>query len=152
MSMSSPLEKLLNLPGTGVVGYQLLEGYICLHLQLTSRGINCCHCQQYTEEFHQTTFLLVRDLPTFGQPVYLKVPRRRFYCRKCQRYVTEILDFIDWRQVHTRRYEQHIYQRVLTSSVEQVSREEDLSSDEIQGIFRRVSNQLKKKIGVPSNV
>jgi hypothetical protein len=36
--MSSPLEKLLNLLGTGVVGYQLLEGYICLHLQLTSRG------------------------------------------------------------------------------------------------------------------
>jgi transposase len=39
----------------------------------------------------------------------------------------------------------NIYQRVLSSSVEQVSREEDLSSEEIEGIFRRVSNPVKKK-------
>jgi transposase len=150
--MTSPLEQLLNLPGTAVTGDQMLEGYICLQLKFTSQGINCFHCQEYTEEFHQTTWLLVRDLPTFGQPVYLKVPRRRFYCRKCQRYVTEKLEFIEWRQVYTKRYQQHIYQRVITSSVEQVSREEDLSSEVIQGIFTRVSNQLKKKTGVQSNV
>lgn len=150
--MSSAIEKLLNLPGTTVIGYQLIEGYICLHLKLLSQGTNCSHCQRYTEQLHQTTFLLVRDLPTFGQPVYLKVPRRRFYCRRCQRYVTEKLEFIDWRRVYTRRYEQHIYQRVIRSSVEQISREEELSSEEIQGIFRQVSNQLKKKTGVKSNV
>lgn len=150
--MTSPLEKLLNLPETTVVGYQQVEGYFCLQLKLTSRGISCSHCQQYTEEFHQTTFILVRDLPTFGQPVYLRVPRRRFYCRECQRYVTEKLEFIDWRQVYTRRYQQYIYQRVITSSVEQVSREEDLSGEVIQGLFRRVSNQLKKKTGVQPNV
>jgi transposase len=59
--------------------------------------------------------------------------------------VTEKLEFIDWRQVYTRRYEQHIYQRVLSVSVEQVSREEGLSGEVIQGIFKRVSNQFKKK-------
>ncbi len=150
--MTSAVEKLLNLPGTKVAGYQQLEGYICLHLKFTSQGINCRHCQEYTQQFHQATFILVRDLPTFGQPVYLKLPRRRFYCPRCQRYVTQKLEFIDWRQVYTRRYEQHIYQRVLSVSVEQVSREEDLSSEVIQGIFKRVSNQLKKKTGVRSNV
>lgn len=150
--MTSALEKLLNLSGTTVAGYQLLEGYICLHLQLTNQGINCFHCQRYTKEFHQTTFILVRDLPTFGQPVYLKVPRRRFYCRKCQRYVTERLEFLEWRQVYTRRYEHHIYQRVLSSSIEQVSREEELSGEAIQRIFRRVSKPLKKKAGVQLNV
>jgi transposase len=146
------LEKLLNLPGSTVIGYQLIEGYICLHLQLLSQGMNCSHCQRYTEQLHQTTFLLVRDLPTFGQPVYLKVPRRRFYCRRCQKYVTEKLEFIGWRRVYTRRYEQHIYQRVIHSSVEQISREEELSAEEIQGIFRQVSKQLKKKTGAKSNV
>lgn len=139
------LEKLLNLPGSTVIGYQLIEGYICLHLKLLSQGMNCSHCQRYTEQLHQTTFLLVRDLPTFGQPVYLKVPRRRFYCRRCQRYVTEKLEFIGWRRVYTRRYEQHIYQRVIHSTVEQISREEELSAEEIQGIFQQVSKQLKKK-------
>jgi transposase len=31
----------------------------------------------------------VRDLPAFGQPVYLKIPRRNFYCRHCQNTLRE---------------------------------------------------------------
>jgi transposase len=152
LKMNSVLDAFLNLPGATVVGYQLLEEALCLHLKLLSKAINCRHCQKYTSELHQTTFILVRDLPSFGKAVYLKVPRRRFYCRNCQRYVTEFLEFLDWRQVHTRRYEQNIYQRVLSSSLEQVSREEEVSSEEIASIFRRISNLVKKKIGVQSNV
>ncbi|WP_445305003.1 transposase family protein, partial [Microcoleus sp. Pol12A6] len=30
--------------------------------------------------------MLVRDLSVFGRPVYLKIPRRQFYCPICQRY------------------------------------------------------------------
>ncbi len=150
--MNSPLDSLLNLPGTTVDGWRQVEGYLCLQLQLLEKGINCPYCQHHTFELHQTTFILVRDLPSFGQPVYLRVPRRRFYCRWCQKYVTEKLDFIDWRRVHTRRYEQNIYQRILSSNVEQVSREETLSYEEIQGIFRWVSKQLKKKTGALLNV
>jgi transposase len=84
-------------------------------------------------------------LPTFGQPVYLRVPRRQFYCRHCQKYVTEKLDFIGWRRRATERYESYIYQRILQSNIEQVSREEDLTYDEAEGIFKFVSNQRKKK-------
>ncbi|PSB60738.1 hypothetical protein C7B79_24670 [Chroococcidiopsis cubana CCALA 043] len=29
---------------------------------------------------HQNRPMLVRDLPSFGRVVYLKVPRRQFYC------------------------------------------------------------------------
>ena len=150
-TMISAIEELLNLPGTTVIGYQLIEGFICLHLKLLSRGINCNHCQEYTEEFHQSKFLLIRDLPSFGKPVYLRVPRRRFYCRQCQKYVTEKLKFIDWRRVYTRRYEQNITERVIRSNVEQVSREEELTPEETQGIFKRVSRQ-QKKTGHKSNV
>jgi len=77
------------------------------------------------------------------------VPRRKFYCRKCQRYSTEKLEFIDWRRSHTQRYEANIYERVQSSSIEQISREEKLSSSEIQGIFNHVSNQLKKQDWLP---
>ncbi|WP_293337130.1 transposase family protein [Microcoleus sp. CAWBG58] len=38
---------------------------------------------------------MIRDLSIFGQPVYLKVPRRQFYCRTCQKYFTESLNFVD---------------------------------------------------------
>lgn len=146
--MKSPLDSLLNLPGTTVEGFNQVSGYICLHLKILSRGMECPDCQSYTEKLHQTTHLLVRDLPSFGQPVYLRVPRRRFYCRSCQKYSTEKLEFVSWRRVHTQRYEQNIYQRVLQSNIEQVSREEDVNYEEIEGIFQRVSQGVKKKTGV----
>ncbi|NJL10753.1 MAG: transposase family protein [Calothrix sp. SM1_7_51] len=63
----------------------------------------------------------------FGQPAYLKIPRRNFYCRHCQKYVTERLEFLDWRRPYTKRYEANIYQRVLQQNVAQVSREEGLT-------------------------
>ena len=55
------------------------------------------------------------------------------------------LDFIPWRSAQTKRYEDHVYQRVLSSSIEQVSREEFLSYRKIEGIFQRVSQSVKKK-------
>lgn len=143
--MSSPLDSLLNLPGITIESCLHVEEYVCLHVRILAEEIQCPHCKNYTPYLHQIRSILVRDLPTFGKPVYLKVPRRQFYCRKCQKYSTEKLKFIDWRRLHTQRYEKSIYYRVQSSSIEQISREEDLSTEEIQGIFSHVYNQLKKK-------
>ncbi|HBE35393.1 MAG TPA: hypothetical protein DD990_29870 [Cyanobacteria bacterium UBA11368] len=96
--MTSVLDNLLDLPETTVEGYQEVEGYVCLYLKLLNKGTHCPHCNYYTEELHQTTQILVRDLPSFGKPVYLRVPRRRFYCSKCQRYSTERLEFLPERR------------------------------------------------------
>ncbi|EDX77805.1 hypothetical protein MC7420_3129 [Coleofasciculus chthonoplastes PCC 7420] len=42
--MIGAIEELLNFPGTTVIGYQLIEGFICLHLKLLSwdSGGFCC--------------------------------------------------------------------------------------------------------------
>ena len=40
---------------------------------------------------------------------------------------------------HTQRYEKNIYERVKQSSMEQIGREEELSYDEIKGIFDQVN-------------
>ena len=96
-----------------------------------------------TEKLHQARPILVRDLSVFGRPVYLKIPRRQFYCPTCQRYPTERIDFLDVKRRHTQRYEQNIYERVKQSSMAQIVREEGLSYDEIKGIFEQV-NKIKK--------
>ncbi|WP_425335097.1 ISL3 family transposase [Nostoc punctiforme] len=115
-----------------------------LGLRIVGEGMVCHHCQNYTEQLHQNRPILVKDLPVFGRPVYLKVPRRQFYCPNCQRYPTEKLDFLDIKRRHTQRYEQNIYERVKQSSMEQIGREEGLSYDEIKGIFDRVNKTQKK--------
>ena len=52
-----------------------------------------------------------------GQVVYLKVPRRQFYCRECKKYSTEPLDFLEMGRNYTIRYEEYIYDRVKTSNI-----------------------------------
>lgn len=83
----------------------------------------------------------------FGKVVYLRGPRRQFYCDKCQRYSTERWEWIDWQRRHTRRYEENIFERIKRSSIEKVAIEEGLSFDETEGIFNHVSRRYLKKIG-----
>ncbi|HBE35392.1 MAG TPA: ISL3 family transposase, partial [Cyanobacteria bacterium UBA11368] len=52
--------------------------------------------------------------------------------------------FLPERRNYTNRYEQNIYERVLSSSVAEVSRTDGLSSAEVEGIFRRISSSKKK--------
>ncbi|NJK73402.1 MAG: ISL3 family transposase [Oscillatoriales cyanobacterium RU_3_3] len=141
--MESPMTGLINLPSISVVSSFSVEDAICFELKILASSMACPHCGQSTKELHQIRPILVRDLPVFGQPAYLKIPRRNFYCRHCQKYVTERLEFLDWRRPYTKRYEANIYQRVLQQNVAQVSREEGLTWAQVEGIFKSVNNYVK---------
>lgn len=143
--MNFHLDTLLNLPSVTVETCSYHENEVYLQLRILAEGIYCPHCGYYTEELHQNRPILIRDLPVFGIFVYLKVPRRQFYCDKCQHYSTEWLEFVSCERRYTQRYEEKIYQRVQSSSIEQVSREEGLSSEKVQGIFDHKSKEVKKQ-------
>jgi transposase len=145
--MSFHLDYLLDLPGVTVETCSCIENQFTMQVRIIAEGMNCPHCGQYTEEMHQNRPILARDLSTFGKAVYLKVPRRQFYCPNCQRYATEVLAWMDWKRHHTKRYEEYVYQRIKVSSIEQVSREEGLSVEQVKGIFDHASAQRKKHLG-----
>jgi transposase len=133
--MNLNLEDFLNLPETKVVSGGKVSDFWVLQLEFTNQGINCPHCKKYLEIVHQTRYILVRDLSICGMEVYLKVPRRRFYCRQCQKYTTEQLIWLNSRQLCTNRFKEYIYKRVKELTVEQVSRSENLGSKQVQKIF-----------------
>ncbi|MEG4015512.1 MULTISPECIES: transposase family protein [unclassified Microcoleus] len=78
--MSFHLDYLLALPRVRVETCTQVEGKIFLGLSILSEGIVCHHCNNPTKKLHQNRPILVRDLSVFGRPVYLKIPRRQFYC------------------------------------------------------------------------
>jgi len=88
--MSNYLTYFLKLPNVAVLSFSQIEDSICIHIELANSGINCPHCNSYTTEINQRP-VLVKDLPAEGNPIYLRVPRRQFYCARCQRYLTERL-------------------------------------------------------------
>ena len=142
--MDFHLDSLLHLPNVTVLTYQQQEGFIILVIDLLNEGIVCPHCQTYTDNLHQTRPILVKDLSLFGQGVYIQVPRRQFICPHCNKYPTEPLEWIDKRRNYTKRYEEYIYEKVKELTVEQVSRNEQLSPEQVQTIFSRKAAQKKK--------
>jgi len=121
MIIEKNLTELLDLPQSSVVSWTPVEDSICFHIQLNNTEIKCPHCNSWSSEFNQNRPILIRDLPVFGKPVYLRVPRRQFYCRLCQRYSTECLEWLDWKRRHTQRYEDNIFERIKGTSIEKVA-------------------------------
>lgn len=136
----------MNLPNVTVFNYSKELEFIILNLNLINEGITCLHCNNYTDIVHQTRPILVRDLSIFGRLVYLKVPRRQFYCCECKKSPTEAFAWLNNHQRQTNRYQEYIYERVKELTVEQVSQNESIGRDAVQSIFHKIA-QLKKKTG-----
>ncbi|UIE36204.1 transposase family protein [Leptodesmis sichuanensis] len=149
--MDIHLDRLLNFPHVTVESCIQKDNEVYLKLRLLNQESSCPHCKKLSSELHQNRPILIRDLSIFGQVTYLKIPRRQFYCRDCQRYFTESLTFMDAGRQYTRRYEEHIYQQVQLSSMEQVGRVEGLSFERIEGIFKHQYAQKKTRDGQESN-
>lgn len=140
------LDTFLNLPNAVVDSYLNTLDAVILKLKLINDGINCPNCNEYICKINQVRPIIVRDLSVFGQLVYLKVPRRQFYCHKCKTSPTESLSWLNKKQRQTNRYQEYIYEKVRESTVKQVSENEKMSEDAIQDIFHKVA-QSKKKTG-----
>ncbi len=144
--MDLHLDILLNLPNVTVFTCYQKEEFTILKLDLLNDKISCVYCGKSTDEIHQIRPILVRDLSICGQGVYLQVPRRQIYCPSCKKYSTEALDFVEKGRNYTKISEEYIYERVKELTVEQVSRHEQLSAEQVQNIFSRIA-KTKKKTG-----
>ena len=153
--MDFHLDTLLNLPDIVADSYSSTLDTIVIKVRLVNDGINCPNCNEYIHKLHQIRPILVRDLSIFGQVVYLKVPRRQFYCSTCKKSPTEPLLCVNRKQRQTNRYQEYIYERVSVAgdpprkelTVKQVSGNEKMSEDAVQDIFHKVASS-KKKLGV----
>lgn len=143
------LDRLLNLPNTTIENFKEIDDFLYFQVALFNEDTTCQHCHNKVTEIHQITYSLIKDLSVFGRKVYLRIPRREFYCKNCHRYTTERLEFMDWKHRHTKRYEEYIYERVKQSTVEQVSREEELGRDEIQRMFNYVGEVKRERGSLP---
>jgi transposase len=150
--MNIYLDTLLNLPWATVESFREIDDFVYFKIDLINEEIHCPHCHKIITEIHQIEYVLIRDLSVFGKKVYLQVPRRQFYCPDCHKHSTERLEFIEWRHRYTLRYEESVYKKVSHSSIEQVSREEELSRDVVRSIFNYLEKNKQKDWGHPKRV
>lgn len=104
----------------------------------------CPRCREISDSHHESKPRCVRDL-NFGKwRVFIHFIGRRFDCEKCSRPFTERMASIDPRRRQTRRFEQYIYQRCLSSTRKAVAEEEWLDQDTVKGIFKRWAKKVTK--------
>ncbi|ARV63295.1 transposase family protein [Nostocales cyanobacterium HT-58-2] len=143
--MNRHFTHLLNLPGVIVESWKSSQDSIFFQLSVLAEGTYCPYCRNYSKELHQIRPIVVRDLPVDGKNVYLSLPRRQFYCRVCQCYMTERLQFIDWRRKYTQRYEENIYAQISHVNIEQISQQQHLGVEQVKNIFNYISQKRKKQ-------
>ena len=122
--------------------YRIEEETINLSIGFLNDSSVCPYCNYNTDEINQKRALNVRDLPILGKATILEIERRQYYCKNCQKYFTELIDFIDFDRHSTNRYKKYIYERVQKADITQIVREEGLTYDRVKSIFE---NQFSKK-------
>lgn len=140
------LDLILDLPEFRATHFEMErrgeENILHLHCEHEHEFGVCPRCRELSDSSHESKARCVRDLNWGKWRVFIHFVSRRFECDKCGRPFTERLASIDWRRRQTRRLEQHIYQRCLSSTRKAVAEEEWLDQDTVKGIFTRWAKKV----------
>lgn len=77
--------RLLNLPGIVVENFHETETDLRLEVVAWTEKAVCPHCGNIRFHLHQNHGYWVRDLASSNRPVKLKVNRRQFKCKVCNK-------------------------------------------------------------------
>jgi transposase len=115
-------------------------GELTLTVESTVDHTTCARCGRTITTRHGTDApRLLRHLPIFGRPVYLRIAPKRFRCPFCDDHptTTQVLDWYDPRALHTKAYERHLIVQLINSTLTDVVAKEDVTYDALRGILDR---------------
>jgi len=143
---------LLEISAVHVTGYQKRHDGIDMFVDIEKKTATCPDCGVRSTHRHSQKPLRVRDLPCFGQPVHLILPRRRFKCRHCNKPFSERLSFIDFGTSFTKRYGQYLYEQCQERSFTAVAKQEGVSDTVIEKMYRFHASTYAHPKGRPKEI
>jgi transposase len=116
------------------------RGELIIAIESTKRGASCRGCGGWIDKLHgQDERVMVRHLPVFGRPTYLRVRPKRYQCRTCEGHATttERLDWHASNSPHTFAMDDHLLLQLVGSTLEDVSLKERVGYDAVMGALER---------------
>jgi transposase len=116
------------------------RGEIIITIESTKAGTPCRKCGKWIMKLHGCDeWVMIRHLPVFGRPSFLRYRPRRYQCQDCEGRptTTEKLEWHDANSPHSFVYDNHILLQLVNSTVEDVSLKEGLSYDRVAGALER---------------
>lgn len=136
----------------GIPDIQVLEtavnerGEIIITIESTKNGTRCRKCGKWISKAHgQDDWVMIRHLPAFGQPTYLRYRPKRYQCLDCEGCPTstQTLDWHEPNSPHSYSYDNHILLQLTHSTITDVCAKEGLSYGSVAGTLeRRIDKQV----------
>lgn len=80
----------------------------------------------------------LRHLPILGHRVYIRLRPKRYECPNCNgKTTTQKLDWYEEKSPHTKAYDRYLMLQLVNSTVEDVSRKEDVGYEAVEGAIER---------------
>ena len=130
----------LDIPEVEVTGMQVNEhGDYIIMVESTRGSAICQHCGRQITKFNgHGREIELRHLPILGRRVYIRIRPKRYECPDCgDKITTQKLDWYESRSPHTKAYDRHLMLQLINSTVEDVSRKEDVGYDAVEGAIER---------------
>lgn len=141
--MQDDLSRVVGIDGLRVRGVADRGWWFELEVELAGRAACCRWCGRGSLTVKDRHVVRVRDLPIAGRMTYLCWRKRRYFCVVCERTFTETHPELPARQQVSRRFREHLFERVRGGAAHaEVAREEHTSRYQVQTAFRRAGDEL----------
>ncbi len=116
------------------------RGEIIITIESTKAGTRCRNCGNWITKLHgRDEWVVIKHLPAFGRPAYLRYRPHRYQCQNCEGHPTtsEGLAWHDANSPHSFVYDNHVLLQLVNSTMEDVSLKEGLSYESVAGALER---------------
>jgi len=131
----------LDIPDVRVLSTEINKvGELIITIESVKEGTICRQCGREIHKRHgYDEWTLIRHLPVFGRPSYLRYRPRRYQCMDCegQPTTTERLAWRESDSPHSMAYDDHLLLQMVNSTVEDVSLKGGVAYDCVLGVLER---------------
>lgn len=139
--MAGKFEIQLNIPDVKILGIETSKtNDLVITVKSTKKSSICRKCgQKITKTHDYGEAIVLRHLPVFGQSVYIRLRPARFECEQCDNSptTTEEPNWYNRRSKFTKAYEEWLMRMLINSTVHDVARKDDVSTEEVEGVLSR---------------
>jgi transposase len=148
MSVESGIAPCWAVEGYAIVAAEVKEGKGYLDLQPQEQQLQCSVCGSRDLVRRGTVLRQLRTLPIGRQPVFLRVPVQRVYCRCCRHLRQVPLGCADPRRSYTRSFERLVLELCEVMCLQDVAAYLQIGWDLVKEIYARCLEQRRATLNL----
>ena len=140
------ITKIIKFEGFKATNYYFItDNELLIELENKASSSTCPYCHKTTDKLHQSHRYRVRDIPLSSWDIFLRVNRRQFRCKKCDKVFSEELSIVKKRRTYTKRLAEKVVKEVLETDVVNAGKRNRMTPAEIETILKELEQDCLKE-------